>query len=118
MVKILVLNIHDGGDKILRVYLPPDFEQAQKDYEMLEKAVDNTGDRDCEVIDCELFAGKTVSHAILLGKYIKYVMDCEGTDYITYQDSRYKSEVEFSHEEWQILEEISKRCNYEENEDK
>lgn len=48
----------------------------------------------------------------ILEKYIKYVKDCEGTDFIHIHDKRYASDVVFTDKEWSILEEISKRVNY------
>jgi hypothetical protein len=53
-----------------------------------------------------------VLYAVLLEKYVNYIMDCEGTDYIHVHDNRYMSDVKFTDNEWEILEEISKRCNY------
>lgn len=44
----------------------------------------------------------------LLIKYIKYIIDVEGTDYIEPHDRRYQSDVKFSSEEWSTLLKISK----------
>jgi hypothetical protein len=43
----------------------------------------------------------------LLKKYIEYVTDCEGCDFIDPIDHRFISEVEFTKEEWGVLEGIS-----------
>lgn len=43
----------------------------------------------------------------LLQKYIAYVRDVEGVDYISAGDQRYASDVSFSKEEWGILEELA-----------
>lgn len=43
----------------------------------------------------------------LLKKYIEYIKDVEGTDYITIHDHRYMCEVKFTEEEWQELERLA-----------
>ena len=43
----------------------------------------------------------------LLAKYIAYIVDVEGTDYIDIHDNRYMSDVDFSDSEWRELENIS-----------
>ncbi len=48
----------------------------------------------------------------VLEKYVSYVMDAEGTDFISIHDNRYMSDVKFTDEEWKILEKISKKINY------
>ena len=48
----------------------------------------------------------------VLEKYVSYVMDTEGTDFISIHDNRYMSDVKFTGEEWKILEKISKKVNY------
>jgi hypothetical protein len=48
----------------------------------------------------------------VLEKYVSYVMDAEGTDFISIHDNRYMSDVKFTDEEWQILEKISGKVNY------
>jgi len=48
----------------------------------------------------------------VLEKYVSYVMDAEGTDFISIHDNRYMSDVKFTNEEWQILEKISEKVNY------
>jgi hypothetical protein len=48
----------------------------------------------------------------VLEKYVSYVMDAEGTDFISIHDNRYMSDVKFTDEEWQILEKISEKVNY------
>lgn len=46
----------------------------------------------------------------LLEKYIKYVFQVEGSDYIQPFKETF-SDVEFTEEEWQILKEISIKVN-------
>ena len=48
----------------------------------------------------------------VLEKYVSYVMDAEGTDFISIHDNRYMSDVKFTDEEWKILEKISEKVNY------
>ena len=48
----------------------------------------------------------------VLEKYVSYVMDTEGTDFISIHDNRYMSDVKFTAEEWEILEKISEKVNY------
>ena len=48
-----------------------------------------------------------INYFDLLSKYIKYLNDCEGTDFINPHDSRYYSDVKFTETEWKILNEIS-----------
>jgi hypothetical protein len=43
----------------------------------------------------------------LLKKYIAYVNNVEGADYITVSDRRYASDIRFSDEEWTELETIA-----------
>ena len=44
-----------------------------------------------------------MDHKELLKKYIKYIRDVEGADYIDPNDERHNSEVNFSDEEWEEL---------------
>ena len=44
-----------------------------------------------------------------LKKYVQYINDVEGTDYITIHDQRPFSDVDFTSEEWGLLKEISKQ---------
>lgn len=55
--------------------------------------------------------GYTVLYTVL-EKYVGYVMDAEGADFISIHDNRYMSDVKFTDEEWQILEKISEKVNY------
>lgn len=49
----------------------------------------------------------------LLEKYVRYIKDVEGTDYISMHDERrYVSDVKFTEEEWKILEGISAKINH------
>ena len=48
--------------------------------------------------------------AAVLSKYIQYIRDVEGTDYILIHDERYASDVKFTDEEWQLLTEVAKNC--------
>jgi hypothetical protein len=50
----------------------------------------------------------TLLHSVLL-KYIMYVMEAEGTDFITMHDVRYMCDIKFTDEEWKILENISNK---------
>lgn len=43
----------------------------------------------------------------LLLKYIEYIGDCEGVDYITDLDNRHMSDVKFTDDEWGVLEKLS-----------
>lgn len=47
-----------------------------------------------------------IDHEGLLKKYIKFVGQCEGVDFITGGDST-KADVEFSPEEWAVLDKMS-----------
>ena len=47
-----------------------------------------------------------VDYSILLTKYIAYITDCEGIDYIEPIDLRDESEVIFTSSEWQALQAI------------
>ena len=51
----------------------------------------------------------------VLEKYVEYVMESEGTDFITIHDDRSMCEVKFTDEEWKILQDISKKVNYPDN---
>ena len=55
--------------------------------------------------------GYTLLYTVL-EKYISYVRDVEGTDFISVYDNKYISDVEFTDEEWAILEKISEKVNY------
>lgn len=55
--------------------------------------------------------GYTLLYTVL-EKYVTYVMDAEGTDFISIHDNRYMSDAKFTDEEWQILEKISEKVNY------
>jgi hypothetical protein len=48
--------------------------------------------------------------AAVLSKYIQYIRDVEGTDYILIHDERYVSDVKFTDEEWKLLTEVAKNC--------
>ena len=45
----------------------------------------------------------------LLEKYIKYIIDVEGSDSINIHDNRKESDVKFTKEEWDILQKVSKK---------
>ncbi len=45
--------------------------------------------------------------ASLLEKYMAYVVDAEGADYVTVGEARHMSEVKFSRREWAELERIA-----------
>jgi hypothetical protein len=47
-----------------------------------------------------------IDYATLLKKYIAYIADCEGMDYIEPIDLRDESEVIFTDAEWQALQAI------------
>ncbi len=47
-----------------------------------------------------------IDYAALLKKYIAYIADCEGIDYIEPIDLRDESEVIFTEAEWQALQAI------------
>lgn len=47
----------------------------------------------------------------LLKKYMYYIVDVEGTDYIDPHDRRYESDVSFSDDEWKELEKIAKELS-------
>jgi len=53
----------------------------------------------------------TVLYAVL-EKYVRYVMETEGTDFIKIHDNRYMCDVKFTNEEWKILQDISEKVNY------
>ncbi len=55
--------------------------------------------------------GYTLLYTVL-EKYVSYVMDAEGTDFISIHDNRCLSDVKFTDEEWKILEKISEKINY------
>lgn len=44
----------------------------------------------------------------VLSKYIQYIKEVEGTDYILIHDERHISNVKFTDEEWQLLTEVAK----------
>lgn len=46
--------------------------------------------------------------AAVLSKYIQYVRDIEGSDFILIHDERHMSNVQFTDEEWAILTEAAK----------
>ena len=48
-----------------------------------------------------------MDYEILLKKYIQYIKDAEGTDYICIHDRRHESDVVFSEDEWGRLCEIA-----------
>lgn len=48
----------------------------------------------------------------LLEKYIQYIKETEGIDYITFHDSRDVCDIKFTKDEWEILKRISKKVNY------
>lgn len=48
----------------------------------------------------------------VLEKYVRYVMEAKGTDFITIHDERYMCDIKFTDEEWKILQDISKKVNY------
>jgi hypothetical protein len=65
--------------------------------------------------DAELLESKAELYTLLytvLEKYVSYVMDAEGTDFISIHDHKYMSDVKFTNEEWKILEKISEKVNY------
>jgi hypothetical protein len=47
-----------------------------------------------------------IDYATLLTKYIAYIADCEGINYIEPIDLRDESEVVFTQAEWQVLQTI------------
>ncbi len=47
-----------------------------------------------------------IDYATLLKKYIAYIADCEGMDYIEPIDLRDESDVVFTNAEWQALQAI------------
>jgi len=49
--------------------------------------------------------------AEVLSKYIKYIRDVDGTDYILVHDERYASDVKFTDEQWQLLTDVAKKCD-------
>ena len=50
-----------------------------------------------------------MDYKLLLCKYIEYMGEVSGFDGLGRQDNRYKSDVEFSKDEWNELESISER---------
>lgn len=48
-----------------------------------------------------------IDHKALLKKYIQYISDVEGSDYIEPHDNRMFSDAKFSDEEWNELKRIS-----------
>jgi hypothetical protein len=50
--------------------------------------------------------GTMIDYAALLKKYIAYIADCEGIDYIEPIDLRDSSDVNFTDAEWQALQTI------------
>ena len=46
---------------------------------------------------------KQVDLSLLLRKYISYIQECEGTDYIQMHDQRGLTDVTFSDDEWKYL---------------
>ena len=48
--------------------------------------------------------------ATVLSKYIQYIRDVEGTDYILIHNNRYASDVKFTDEEWNLLTEVANNC--------
>jgi hypothetical protein len=53
----------------------------------------------------------TFSLYAVLSKYIQYIKDVEGTDYILIHDERYMSDVKFTDDEWKILTDIATKLN-------
>ncbi len=47
----------------------------------------------------------------VLSKYIQYIKDVEGTDYILIHDERYMSDVKFTDAEWKILTDMATALN-------
>jgi len=47
----------------------------------------------------------------VLSKYIQYIKEVEGSDYILIHDERHSSEVKFTDEEWQLLTELAKKSS-------
>lgn len=54
-----------------------------------------------------------IDYKALLKKYIQYINDVEGSDYIEPHDNRDFSDINFNDEEWNKLLEISKGLNNE-----
>lgn len=50
--------------------------------------------------------GDRIDHLRLLEKFVEYIIDIEGTDFISDGKSVY-SDVEFTEKEWELLSEIS-----------
>ena len=48
-----------------------------------------------------------IDYKALLKKYIQYIVDVEGSDYIEPHDNRAFSDVRFTNEEWEKLKEIA-----------
>jgi len=53
--------------------------------------------------------GSIMSDEVLLKKYIQYIKDVEGSDYIEPHDCRAESNVNFTKDEWKRLQEIASR---------
>ena len=49
-----------------------------------------------------------MDHRSLLIKYVRYVVDVEGTDFIQILDRRYESDAGFTDQEWKELEAIAR----------
>ncbi len=47
--------------------------------------------------------------SILLSKYIKYVKEIEGSDFILIHNERVMSSVDFENEEWELLKSIANK---------
>ncbi len=50
-----------------------------------------------------------MDYELTLKKYIEYIVDCEGTDFIDPHDYRNASDVSFTDEEWAALKRLAKR---------
>ena len=61
-------------------------------------------------IDKRKISDDDVSYRLLLEKYIRYVKFAEGTDFIS-SGEVWGNEVEFTKEEWRLLNEISNTIN-------
>jgi len=48
-----------------------------------------------------------IDYKALLKKYVQYIVDVEGSDYIEPHDNRSFSKVRFTDEEWNKLKEIA-----------
>ena len=58
----------------------------------------------------QIIAKPNVSCCLLLEKYIRYVMEAEGSDFIRYGKS-WGCDTKFSKEEWDLLTEIAVKVN-------